>query len=442
MLHALKKTLLYTATRPPAASGGPATPHRGLILLAGVNLGAVLGVVYSWSLFVLPLEQIHGWTRSQTSLTYTFMLAAFCLGQLCGGALLPRRGARFTTLLGAALLSAGFLWASFAASLATLYCSYGLMAGFGLGIANIVPTSVCMSWFPHHRGLIGGLCHMSLPLGTLVYGSLLSGMLIARVGIEMTFRSLGCIFLLVAAACALVLRLPRTTCPASRKPQETPPPRPRRRELDTAAMLRDPRYKFIWLWSLILQSCGWLVAGHAGPYAVEMGLPPELAGIAVAAFALGNGAGKLGLGFGWDKLGGRISMLAGMTCMSVGIAGLAFFPSFAGGWAVPFFAALAAIGFGGLFSLMSALLMTFYGPLHYGMNFAVSSTPLLFAAIAGPYFGSLLRQAAGRYQVTFLVALALCAVGYAMIFLIKEPTEPDTERSDLPPAPGQRTQNL
>lgn len=260
---------------------------------------------------------------------------------------------------------------------------------------------------------------MSLPAGTLLYGSLLSGSLIAQFGIETTFRSLSIIFLLVASGCALILRLPQTADSAKQNSQESAPSSQKSREVDTVSMLHDPSYKFIWLWSLIIQTCGWLVAGHASPYAVEMGLPHELAGIAVAAFALGNGAGKLGLGICWDKLGGRISMLIGMSSISIGILGLAFFTSLFGGWSVPFFAIFAAIGFGGLFSLMSALLMTFYGSLHYGMNFAVSSTPLLFAAFVGPYLGSVLRQYTGSYQITFFAAFAFCFIGYLIIFQIK-----------------------
>lgn len=417
---------------------------RSLILLAGVNLGAVLGVVYSWSIFVLPLEQAYGWTRAQTSLTYTIMLAAFCLGLLAGGVLLERRGVRFTVLAGAVLLSLGFICAASADTLPRLYLSYGGMAGFGLGIANVVPTSVCMSWFPERRGLIGGLCHMSLPVGTLLYGSVLSSTLIGAMGVGAAFRLLGVLFLGIACLCAMTLRMPPgdVHCPA----QGENPGEARIvaqmsasaacRPFTTAEMLRAPDYKYLWLWSLILQTGGWLVAGHVAPYAVEMGVPPELAGLAVGAFALGNGGGKLGLGYGWDKLGRRPSMLAGMFSMFCGMLGLAFLPWLAGGWAVLFFAVMVAVGFGGLFSLMSALLMAFYGPRHYGMNFAVSSTPMLVAAVAGPYLGSLVRLWTGDYRATFLAAAGLSLFGFALIFRIRPP---QAASAPLPAASAGRT---
>ena len=50
------------------------TPSRLIILLAGLVLCMVCGVLYAWSIFVVPLEQAFGWQRPETSLTFTFMI--------------------------------------------------------------------------------------------------------------------------------------------------------------------------------------------------------------------------------------------------------------------------------------------------------------------------------------------------------------------------------
>ncbi len=39
------------------------TPSRLIILLAGLVLCTVCGVLYAWSIFVVPLEQAFGWQR-------------------------------------------------------------------------------------------------------------------------------------------------------------------------------------------------------------------------------------------------------------------------------------------------------------------------------------------------------------------------------------------
>lgn len=64
------------------------TPSRLIILLAGLVLCTVCGVLYAWSIFVVPLEQAFGWQRPETSLTFTFMITFFSLGMFAGGKLL------------------------------------------------------------------------------------------------------------------------------------------------------------------------------------------------------------------------------------------------------------------------------------------------------------------------------------------------------------------
>ena len=59
-------------------------PSRLIILLAGLVLCTVCGVLYAWSIFVVPLEQAFGWQRPETSLTFTFMITFFSLGMFAG----------------------------------------------------------------------------------------------------------------------------------------------------------------------------------------------------------------------------------------------------------------------------------------------------------------------------------------------------------------------
>ena len=65
---------------------------RLLILAASLVLCAVCGVLYAWSIFVVPLERAFGWQRAETSLTFTFMITFFSLGMFAGGKLLRLPG--------------------------------------------------------------------------------------------------------------------------------------------------------------------------------------------------------------------------------------------------------------------------------------------------------------------------------------------------------------
>ena len=145
------------------------TPSRLIILLAGLVLCTVCGVLYAWSIFVVPLEQAFGWQRPETSLTFPFMITFFSLGMFAGGKLL-RFGPARAVQIGGALLCVGLLWASRIDSVIGLYLSYGVVSGFGIGIVNLVPAAVCLRWYPERKGLVSGLLTMAPALGTLPVG--------------------------------------------------------------------------------------------------------------------------------------------------------------------------------------------------------------------------------------------------------------------------------
>ncbi|MGL4208601.1 MAG: MFS transporter, partial [Candidatus Adiutrix sp.] len=116
-----------------------------------------MGILYSWSVFVAPLEAMFGWSRSQTSLTFSLIMFFMGLGMFSGGKIMEKIGPVKSEMLGGFLLGSGFFLASYTTSLLWLYLTYGAMAGYGLGVANIVPISTAMRWFPDKKGLIGGL---------------------------------------------------------------------------------------------------------------------------------------------------------------------------------------------------------------------------------------------------------------------------------------------
>lgn len=50
-----------------------------------------------------------------------------------------------------------------------MYLTYGLIAGFGVGMGDITPVAVITKWFPDKRGLGTGMVVMGFGLGALFY---------------------------------------------------------------------------------------------------------------------------------------------------------------------------------------------------------------------------------------------------------------------------------
>ena len=299
------------------------TPSRLIILLAGLVLCTVCGVLYAWSIFVVPLEQAFGWQRPETSLTFTFMITFFSLGMFAGGKLL-RFGPARAVQIGGALLCVGLLWASRIGSVIGLYLSYGVVSGFGIGIVNLVPAAVCLRWYPERKGLVSGLLTMALALGTLLFGTVGAGWLIGKVGVSSTFMALAVLFLGIIVLGSLFLRMP-----------EAAPGKEEGDGVGLRDMLHTPSYWMIWGWMLTIQIGGLMIIGHIVPYALECGLTAAQAGLGMGVYAIANGVGRLFFGYVHDLFGRAWGMGLDAVFMGCGLVLLAGLPSRVGMAGVP-----------------------------------------------------------------------------------------------------------
>lgn len=53
--------------------------NRSYVLVCGVLVLLCMGLIYAWSIFVGPIESDFGWTRTQTSMTFSISMLGFQL---------------------------------------------------------------------------------------------------------------------------------------------------------------------------------------------------------------------------------------------------------------------------------------------------------------------------------------------------------------------------
>ena len=148
------------ATRPR----GTAQPagNRWLLVGAGLLLQFSIGAVYAWSVFAKALQDAEPFQLSkvEASLPFTVTIAMIFVGTYTGGRIQDRKGPRIVALVGGVIYAIGIILASFARGadqLWLLIAGYGVISGFGLGFAYIVPIAMLQKWFPDKKGLITGL---------------------------------------------------------------------------------------------------------------------------------------------------------------------------------------------------------------------------------------------------------------------------------------------
>ena len=375
-----------------------------------------LGVLYAWSVFVIPLEKAFGWVRPETSRTFTLLMTFFCLGMLSSGRVIAKIGASKTVFLGGALGGIGFFAASYTSSLIWLYLTYGVIAGFGIGLANVVLTGVVLRWFSDKRGFASGILTAGLALGTFCLGAKTAPVILESVGWEGTFRFLGIAYWVAVCPLSLLIRFPR--------PGEAP------EQATTASgelwgytpkeMLHVPTAWFLAFWLLFIHTGGLMVIGHIAPYAESVGFSPAVAAFVMGVLALSNAAGRFIFGFLFDNLGRKPTMILNSLTIASGLLALAFLPAVWGYPALIVGVVLSGMAYGGSIPQLAAMVSGFFGPKFFTTNYAVAALASMVAAFLGPLLAAEIMHRYS-YKEAIITAALVSGLSLIMAILIRAP---------------------
>ncbi|MFR1114633.1 MAG: MFS transporter [Blautia sp.] len=389
---------------------------RWSYLIAGTVMLLFLGLIYAWSIFKAPFNQIYtDWSESQLSLTFTISMIFFCLGGFSAGMLLKKLPARVVLWLSAALLFVGFFGVSRlnpeqpGSSLTLLYVFYGFFCGGGVGIGYNTVISTVNKWFTDRPGIASGLMLMGFGLGGIILGSAVNS-LIGAIGLFTTFLVLAVMITIILLLGSFFMKSPQaaTVQDTATAVKEVP-------SITTAQMLRTPSFWLFVLWAVLLNSAGLLVINSAASIALAFGAPAVM-GLVVS---LCNGGGRVFMGSFFDKFSTKPSLFLNV-CFTFG-AGLFLFLG-AVKFGIPFVLIgllLAGVGYGSTPTLTSAFIHKEYGPKYYPVNFSLGNFALIPAAIVGPMISSvLIEKAGGAYDTTFIMIMVLAAAALVVYLLL------------------------
>ncbi|MCH7645731.1 MAG: MFS transporter, partial [Nitrospinae bacterium] len=106
--------------------------NRWLIMFTGTLINIMLGVLYSWSIFVVPLSQKFGWSRAQLSWPFTMSIFTFALVMVAAGKWQDKVGPRIVCVTGGIIMGIGFILTSFVTSFPALVITFGVIGGAGV----------------------------------------------------------------------------------------------------------------------------------------------------------------------------------------------------------------------------------------------------------------------------------------------------------------------
>ena len=396
-----------------------AQPARWPALVGGGLLNVALGTYYAWSVLVPALEREFGWSRTQTSLVPTIDMVMLASMFVVAGLVQNRIGPRAVATIGGLLFSGGLLLASATHSLTTLYLTWGVMVGAGLGFGYLAPITVGSKWFPDHRGLVNGLAIGIFAAGSGIFGPL-AGLLIERIGWRATFQFFaGLFFLFTMGGAYLMKDPPAGYMPPASRSKAANRPKAHHVEMPTATVLRTPMFYALWSAYALGTTAGTMVISQLVPFARSSGLNPRTAAFAISVGAAGSAAGRFFSGWMSDHLG-RLFTLRSVIVLSMLATPMLYLERT---HVLIFFALLFIVYYcyGTQLSVYTALAGDFYGTKYLATNYGVLLLAWGLAGVMGPVIGSRVFVSTGSYRYAFFGSAILACAALGTLALVRTP---------------------
>lgn len=387
--------------------------EQSKMILAGLLAMSMLGFVYTWSIFLQPIELETGLTRSDVVFTFNLIMMFFPIGIMLAGALNKLLPIRSTYLLAAVCFPIGFFILSFTNSLWGMYLFCGVLSGIFFGVIYNIILYVSNLYFPSNTGAISGLMQAGLGVSTLFWGKFAEYVLSAtswRIGI----RYMAGFILLMILISSLQIKLPKTELIASGLDKGVALDN----DVHWRQMLKDRNFWLFWLMRAVVVAGGVGIFGNAVPIAMENGAAVSQAVLALGIMSVTNALGRLLFGLVWDSLGAKRTIL--LNCVVFVGSFLALLAAGRSLGMLIFAFVLCGLSYGGITVLGVSFNKCYYGSKYFQENYGWTTTATIVAGFVGPSVLAYYKTNYGEYFSSYYVFLAGAVFSTVCILALKD----------------------
>lgn len=381
---------------------------RWSYVFLGLIIMICMGTVYSWSVFRIHIERLYNIGAIESGLPYMIALAFYALLMFFSGRYLRNYRPRTIMIVGASLISLGWILSAYATNIYVLTITYGCLSGAGVGIVYGIPLTVVVKWFPEKKGVVTGIVLAGFGLSPLLTAPLAS-YLVDYYGITITFLILGIFFGAAISLCSLAFKYPpepeNNTINADNSTKKYID------NVNTSDMIKSKNFKGLYINFIIGTMIGLMSIGMTSKVGIELiKLSPKDVTLLMSLFAIFNGIGRPVFGWLTDKLSSKNAMI-----ISYGLIILSAFLMLLAneGSVVLFSIAFSILWFnlGGWLAIAPTSTLAMYGTKHYSQNYGVVFTAYGIGAISGVLTSGVLLDVLQYYQPIFYFVILLCALG-------------------------------
>jgi len=398
-----------------------------VVVAAGGLMGCVaIGSVFSLAVFLAPMSETTGWSRTGISSAMTIVFVTMGFASFGWGALTDRFGPRVVVLAGGLLLRLGLTLASRATSLLEFQLICGIVVGGAAGAVFAQTIATVTGWFEKNRSLAVSLVSAGMGVAPMTV-SPFAGWLITTYDWRTAQFVIAILAWVVLVPTALLVRrapaVPAGDGAVGARPGAADP------GMTAGQALRSPQ--FIVLAATYFCCCD----THSGPifhtvsYAIACGLAPLAAVTIYSVEGLAGLGGRVLFGLAGDRFGAKRVLVIGLFAQALG-AGAYFFVRQLG----EFYAVAAFFGliYGGVMPLYAVIAREYFPMRIMGTVFGAAAMVSSLGMALGPALGGLIYDTTGSYGWLYIgsFAVGLGAVAIALTF------PPFPSRRAVGPAPA------
>lgn len=390
-----------------------------VVAVTAVTLFVSAGMRSAPGVFILPLEQDMGWSRSAISFAVSIGLITLGIAGPLSGWLMDRYGPKRVALVGLALVVAAMVASYGITELWQLNLLWGLISGLGTGmVGGVLGPAVANRWFVARRGLVIGIFGASLSAGQLVFVPALMAVVLTA-GWRWSSVALGLIALVVMIPLLIFLRDDPTDMGLTPY-GVTAGQGAARPTVEPNVMLRAIKAPEFWLLAATFFVCGatsnGLIGTHLIPHAADHGIPQATAAGMLALMGAMNFVGTIASGWLTDKYDPRK-----LLCIYYGFRGLSLFllPYVSGVFGLSVFAIMFGLDYIATVPPTTALVADTFGRRNVGTVYGWVFCAHQVGAALAAWLGGVTRDMFGDYLLAFLVAGAIAMIAALLSLQIR-----------------------
>jgi MFS family permease len=364
----------------------------------GMVFGPASVLVYSFGVFVGPLEQEFGWTRGQISIAASIVVFVSVLTQPLQGILVDRFGVRRVVLISIPIFCGAIAGLYYLPSnIAMFYAAWVLVTLCGMALWNGSYNKVMAAWYDRKLGMAVGIIGAGQGVGAALVPVICQA-LVTNIGWRGAYVGLALITFVMTFSCNGLFLFNKPADKGLLPDGDGVAARAEETSLQLGFTFKEAvKQRSFWIIAVsffLLGTMTTTMVAHLIPLLVDSKIPPQTAVFAMTVFGIAVILGRICAGFlldhfyaPWVLIGFMVGPVIGLVMFAMGSAGPAVFV-----WA-----ALVGLGVGAEIDVLGYLIPRYWGRVAYAQLYGSFLAAFQLGGGIGAAAFGIVRTAQGSY---------------------------------------------